>query len=421
MVPTLFYFISSTGGGTVGESERDMKKFLFFCLLGLFFCLNGNSQIVTHVELRESGTLLDLLSDSEIERTEKIIITGNSLNASDFSVLKAMLVKHQLTEVDIENTTTNFVTKNAFDGCLNLEKIKLPKYLINIDYMAFGNCRNLKSIILPSSLKEIESGAFWFCTALESITLGRKLVSIKGDCFRYSGLKEVHCKGTVPSDCKYGAFEGLHQTCILYVPEGYKKAYSFADGWLNFENIREEYVEPANSLQVDLQGGTFVWQLYPDYEGIGGAVVKSIYPKEKCFIEVEKGETVVFHIAEEYTYFFNWKVDSILLNGKDITSDLTENQLLYITINQNSKLEIIMKDLIATSNDSIEKSNVVIKVLSNGLYISNVSPNEQIKVYNLSGVLIHSKKVDNNNCEIQLPGEQIYFVQVGGEIFKIKK
>ncbi|RHO72672.1 leucine-rich repeat domain-containing protein [Parabacteroides sp. AF48-14] len=403
------------------DKEGEMMKKILLVLMGLCLCLNMKSQVTTYVEMKEMGTLLNLLTDQEIEQTEKIVIKGNSLMKEDFAVLKRMLVKYNLKRVDIENTATYVITEKAFDNCSSLKDIKLPKFLTTIGYMAFGNCDNLENIVFPSSLEKIDIGAFWFCSSLKSILLGRRLKSIGGDCFHHcTSLQEIHCQGEQPSVCAFSSFEGLHETCVLYVPEGCKRKYAFADGWLNFDNIREEHVESAYSLQVDLQGGTFAWQLYPDYEGVGGAVVQWIYPKEECFIEVEKSETVVFLIAEENTYFSNWRIEAILLNGEDITSQLTENMLLYLTINQDSKLEIKMKDLLATSNETIEERSIGICISSDGLCVSNVIPNELIRVYNLSGVLVCSKRAESDSCEIRLPKNQIYFLQVGTKVFKIK-
>ena len=284
-----------------------MKKILLV-LLGLCLCLNIKAQVTTHIELRESGTLLDLLTDSEIEKTEKIIIYGNSLIKEDFSVLKTMLIQYNLEVIDIENTATSIISERAFEGCSNLKEIKLPKYLIDTGWYAFCDCSNLTNIDLPFSVKKI-SNSFRGCSSLTSVTLGRRVQSVDIQSFYLCGnIQEIHCMGVIPPDCKQGSFEGLYETCTLYVPEGCKKKYAFSDGWLNFDNIREEYVEPTYSLQVNLVGGTFAWQLYPDYEGIGGAIVSYIYPGNDYFIEVEKNETVVFHIAEENTYFANWQI-----------------------------------------------------------------------------------------------------------------
>lgn len=182
--------------------------------------------------------------------------------------------------------------------------------------------------------------------------MGRNIQWIGGQSFLYCfGLKEVHCKGTIPPACELGSFENSYEVSTLYVPEGYKKTYAFADGWLNFENIQEEYVEPPYKLQVELNGGTEAQQIYPTYGSAGGNVLKWIRPSEECVIEAEKDEEVVIEISEQTTSISNWKIESILLNSEDITAQLKEYNRLYLTIDQDSKLEINMKDLNEPTED----------------------------------------------------------------------
>ena len=397
-----------------------MKKALLL-LMGFCLCLTIRAQVVTYVEMKESGSLLNLLTDAEIERTEKIVISGNGLEEKDFAVLKAMLIRHALREVDIENTSTRAITERAFEGCSNLSAIKLPKYLVNTGWYAFEDCSGLMDIELPVSVETI-ANSFRGCSSLTSITLGRRVKSLDSQSFYLcSNLREVHCKGSIPPSCKQDSFKGLYETCTLYVPEGCKRDYTFADGWLNFGNIREEYVEPALSLRVNLEGGTFAWQLYPLYDGDGGIIVNHFYPGQDYLIDVEKGETIVFHIAEENTYFSNWKIDTILLNGEDITSQVTENDLLYLNIDRDSKLEIVMKDLSVTSNDVIENpQDIKISTLDNKVLIQNITTGERVNVYNVLGVLVHSVVVEAMDYEVQLPKGEIYLIQIGKKTVKLK-
>lgn len=354
--------------------------------------MNAHAQVTTYVEVREPGTLLDLLTEQEIEQTEKIVISGNVLADNDFAVLKTMTVKYSLTDIDLTDSYTSFIPKNALEGCSNLMKIKLPKYLCTIGYMSFAYCDNLDEIEFPSSVRNIDIGAFWSCNSLKSIILGRHIDNIGGDCFHYCNLQEIHCKSNEPADCKFTAFEGQYQNATLYVPQGCKRAYMFADGWLNFENIQEEYVEPAYSLQVKLYGGSFMWQLYPSYDGKGGYVVQEIYPDQDYSLEVEKEETICFHLAESGTIYQLWKIDKVLLNGEDITDQVTEDNMLSLDLIQDSKLEVFMKDEMATANEEIQTISKHIKTVANGIQI-DVPQLSDIKIYTISGTLVKFDRI----------------------------
>lgn len=393
-----------------------MNKILLL-LVGLCFCWNVRSQITTYVEVQEGETLLSLLSDREIEQTEKIVISGDYLAEKDFAVLKTMMAKYSLRKIDLEQTYISTFPDRLFEGCTNLERIKLPKYLINTGWYAFQDCINLSQIELPTSVELIRN-SFRGCTSLTSITFGRRLESISGGQSFYGcpNLKEIHCKSSIPPSLDFGSFEGQYENSILYVPEGCKRDYMFADGWLNFKNIQEEYVEPAHSLQISLKGGSFIWQLYPNYNGIGGAIVQTITPDEDCFIEVEKNETVCFYIAEEQNFFNSWQIDTVRLNGVDITSQITKDDMLYLDIKQDSKLEVIMKDQIATANENVQTVNHFVRTTMDGIQI-NTQKSSNIKIYTIDGVLVKSD-ILHGMKEYSLP-KGIYIITVDNDSLKV--
>ena len=380
------------------------------------------SQITTYVEVKEGETLLNLLSDREIEQTEKIVISGNYLTEKDFAVLKTMLIQYNLKTIDLEKSYTPYIPQKAFEGCKNLKSIQLPQYLINIGYMAFEHCSGLKSIVFPNSLETINTGAFWYCSSLEKVYFNRRLKEIEGDSFRGTSLQEIHCKSVNPSLCEFSSFDGdgiygsLYETCILYVPKGCKRDYMFANGWLNFKNIQEEYVEPANTLKINIKGGTFIWWLYPSYDGKGGNIVQTIYPDEDCSIEVEENETVCFHIAEEQNFFNSWQIDTVRLNGTDITSQVTDDNMLYLNINKNSILEIIMKDQKATANEDIEIINHSVKTTTNGVQI-NTTKLSKIRIYTITGEFLKSDLFCGTK-EYLLP-KGIYIIQIDNNSQKV--
>ena len=82
---------------------------------------------------------------------------------------------------------------------------------------AFKGCDRLKEIVMPKKLKKIDSEAFRGCTGLVKIT------SLAG----------------IPPVCDSEVFDGVNRTnCELIVPEGSVAAYTRAEGWNEFSNIR---------------------------------------------------------------------------------------------------------------------------------------------------------------------------------------
>ncbi len=82
---------------------------------------------------------------------------------------------------------------------------------------AFKGCDRLKEIVMPKKLKKIDSEAFRGCTGLVKIT------SLAG----------------IPPVCDSEVFDGVNKTnCELIVPEGSVAAYTRAEGWNEFSNIR---------------------------------------------------------------------------------------------------------------------------------------------------------------------------------------
>ena len=57
----------------------------------------------------------------------------------------------------------------SFEGCANLEYIKLPHRLERIPDNMFKNCSSLKEIIIPSTVKSIGKNAFDGCSGLTSV------------------------------------------------------------------------------------------------------------------------------------------------------------------------------------------------------------------------------------------------------------
>lgn len=397
------------------------RKIVFVICLCISICFFAKAKITTSVALGENDFLMNKLTDWEIERTEKIVIRGKDLDTQDFATLKNMIINYKLREIDIENTVTRNIRNYAFDGCDKLEKIKLPKYLVYIGHSAFLGCSSLVEIEFPSSLDEIASVAFRECHSLKSVRFNRRLRSIGGQAFLYcENLKEIHCTGEIPPTSVYSAFNGLYETCQLYVPKECKKSYMNSDGWLFFKNIKEEIVEEPCFLNINMNGWYGeVRQVCPNYTGDGGTYL----PGQVCFADmdgfyVDKGESVVLFInlhnlSERY-------IKAIYLDGVDITSQLLYDSMLFINVEKDVRLDIFIEDRVSTTNENLQSTKWKLSTFSGVLFIDNAKLDEIVNVYDINGTLVYSTISKSDRLQINLQDNQVYIVQIGTDVLKIR-
>ena len=96
---------------------------------------------------------------------------------------------------------------------------------------AFANNTEMTQLTIPESISEIGQGAFAGCSALEVIYNYRKEPIPLGNA-----VAAARTRGADGSD----VFAGVNkETCVLYVPAGSKSKYAAADGWKEFQTIKE--------------------------------------------------------------------------------------------------------------------------------------------------------------------------------------
>ena len=93
------------------------------------------------------------------------------------------------------------ISKDLFNRCWSLTKIKIPKYIKKIGYRAFENCTSLTEVVFeePSSLLFICSCAFKGCKSLVQISIPSKVLLIGNDAFfNCTSLEQI----SIPSNTR---------------------------------------------------------------------------------------------------------------------------------------------------------------------------------------------------------------------------
>ena len=80
----------------------------------------------------------------------------------------------------------------CFAGCKSLTKVGLPKGLKKIGFRAFMDCENLSEINVPAAVRGIGELAFCGCKALKNINISRSTTSIGWDIFRECDNLTIH-------------------------------------------------------------------------------------------------------------------------------------------------------------------------------------------------------------------------------------
>ena len=270
-----------------------------------------------------------------------------------------------LREINVDDANGNYCSedgimfnkqKNAiivFPAGKDIEEYVVPESVDSIAPYGFSTCQHLSAITIPASIKYFDTYTFFACTQFK----------------RFINLNPV--PQTLLST---NIFNGnVPKSMTLYVPKGSKDAYSNANTWKQFTDIREigDIMVSLNTRYVTLKVGEMVELKAQIEKNEDVDVASELWTSSDTEVATVSADGVVTAIADGTTTITVTVTDS---NGN------TYNDVCDITVDSTSGVSIITTDCIGAIDYSIP-----------------------YKVYNLNGLLV------GNHIESLAPG--LYIVR----------
>ena len=207
---------------------KSIKKIERFALHNTEWFYSTNSDFVYVNDILYSYKGNELNINAELFKENTIAISDNCFQSK------------KIEKIQIPNTIT-YIGKSAFEDCQNLEIIRLPYDLEEIDDYGFKNCKslkhlyfnnqlvhigkycfsgcsNLQQINLPATLTNMGEGAFYNCTDLTSANIPNKTTIVPAGCFsNCPNLERVSLHNNILRIEEY-AFAGCSRLDSIHIP-----------------------------------------------------------------------------------------------------------------------------------------------------------------------------------------------------------
>lgn len=466
--------ILKLGDGAFEDCERLEKIYFSTGMTKIPELVCGGCAQLTEINIPSTITYIGSGAFASCPRLNNVVIPESVRDMGEYVFRSSGIINISLSK------SMHYIPSSTFMSCEKLTNITLPENVDSIGGEAFSWCKELTSIILPKKLKYL--GTSFMDSKIRSITLGNYVEQVSSYAFfDMSELKEVHVNRNLPPNIintsGLDIIRANENTTVLYVPRGTKQSYEIADGWKDFYEIVEEDVDGSVNFYVQTSvvssyGGRIQVDDENKTDGIyerpyNKPVTLTLMPEEKFMLEkltingkdvtadvientytianmdenkivratfkrspiilsvhsgmggsvemsVEWGTPVTFSVKADD----EWQVNSVVFNGADVTSEVTNDQYTTTELYQNATLSISFEQ-VATGIKSENKNNVKAYGNSGVLQLTGLNAGEAVKVMDTSGALIKTFKASNSETSITLEPNHVYLINVEGKTFKV--
>ena len=428
--------------------------------------------ITTHTPLNviEPGTLKSLLTDDDMNNMEELSLSG-AIDQRDFAVINQMKSLKNLIIDDetiivaygsypantvpekaffenqtLENLSLNSssidvignlafasskiysysdcgnakkIGEEAFKDCMTLEYINFLN-ATDIGKRVFDNCVSLQEINI-SNLERIQSSAFNGCTSLKNISLQGNIKSIGEKVFSdCKNLEYLYINSETVPDIVLNSFNdyNYNYTELKLGFDSSNNYYLYIHHaiWSKFKNIKTTRYPDLLCLGMSEYpvGGNILYRSdAAGYEGDSWSVLEYSGPMIYRYSRVE----FFFSPNEGYS------VEAVILNGKEITNTLDENNKFIIpSFKEDVLIEVKFKkeEKDHTANKHIEPFHKrVYRSAPKRLCLSGFDAGVPVYIYDAGGRLVITKTVRESLEKVDLPASGLYFVRTRKESFKV--
>ena len=157
-----------TGDEALKDNPAFLNFFFFLLLIFLFLLIFHFVLEIIFVSSSTKWHIVTECSQDQELRSKRKLLFHPEVTVFPNSVISYCEAVEQ---VEFAGSDCYFMA-GSFEGCANLEYIKLPHRLKRIPDNMFRYCSSLKEIIIPPTVKSIGKNAFDGCSGLTSVTFG---------------------------------------------------------------------------------------------------------------------------------------------------------------------------------------------------------------------------------------------------------